>query len=71
MDLMLRNNGMLLYCLRLTLAEGTPCEFESLLFQLAIILINKVTLSAKSRGGSVGIATSYGVDGPGIESRWM
>jgi hypothetical protein len=28
--------------------------------------------TAKSRGsgGSVGIATDYGLDGPGIESRW-
>ena len=29
-----------------------------------------IILSCSGPGGSVGIATSYGLDGPGIESRW-
>ena len=35
------------------------------------IIINKMIIIANSGpGGSVGIATDYGLDGPGTESRW-
>jgi hypothetical protein len=30
----------------------------------------KHTVSASGPGSSVGIATGYGLDGPGIESQW-
>jgi hypothetical protein len=29
-----------------------------------------LVIAAKGLGSSVGIATGYGLDGPGIESRW-
>jgi hypothetical protein len=32
--------------------------------------ITEVTFQRKGPGSSVGIATGYGLDGPGIESRW-
>jgi hypothetical protein len=33
-------------------------------------MINKNIILICVLGGSVGIATDYGLDGPGIESRW-
>jgi hypothetical protein len=33
-------------------------------------MINKSNINAYGPGGSVGIATDYGLDGTGIESRW-
>ena len=35
-----------------------------------IIWFKKLLLIMESRDSSVGIATRYGLDGPGIESRW-
>jgi hypothetical protein len=32
--------------------------------------LNIYTLSTSGSGGSVGMATGYGMDGPRIESRW-
>jgi hypothetical protein len=32
--------------------------------------INSMILKNRGPGSSVGIATDYGLDGPGIESRW-
>jgi hypothetical protein len=41
------------------------------MFVFALKRINNVSVHARSRpGSSVGIATGYGLDGPGIESRW-
>ena len=39
-------------------------------FNLAFKLLN-YTIGACGPGSSVGIATGYGLDGPGIESRWV
>ena len=33
-------------------------------------VISTNTLSTRGRHSSVGIATGYGLDGPGFESRW-
>jgi hypothetical protein len=33
-------------------------------------VFGNVTLCYRGPGSSVGIATGYGLDGPGIESRW-
>jgi hypothetical protein len=49
------------------------CDSVSCAFRLsAYSILNKgvVQFSACGRGSSVGIATGYGLDGPGIESRW-
>jgi hypothetical protein len=35
-----------------------------------ILIIKRFTSHTRSPGSSVGIATDYGLDGPGIESRW-
>ena len=40
------------------------------IFSLAQPLLYKIFLKGMGRDGSVGIATRYGLDGPGIESRW-
>ena len=40
------------------------------LVEFIVIPFSEGTLSKCGPGGSVGIATDYGLDGPGIESRW-
>jgi hypothetical protein len=37
---------------------------------VAFLLIAETTYQICWQGGVVGIATGYGLDGPGIESRW-
>ena len=37
---------------------------------LSIVTIDKYVYLKGGPGSSVGIATNYGLDGPGIESRW-
>jgi hypothetical protein len=34
-------------------------------------IVNSIMYSVSGPGSSVGIATNYGLDGPGIESRWV
>ena len=40
------------------------------MFSLLHIQMKEFSLSRRGPGSSVGIATAYGLDGPGIESRW-
>jgi hypothetical protein len=49
------------------LIEG--CFYVSLC-NLIIILSKSLPIWERSRDSSVGIANRYGIDGPGIESRW-
>jgi hypothetical protein len=49
------------------LPEVNPETSETLLFNL---LIYALCIDMTGPGSSVGIATGYGLDGPGIESRW-
>jgi hypothetical protein len=39
-------------------------------FRLALMYLKVVTIDYGGPGSSVGIATGYGLDGPGIKSRW-
>ena len=41
-----------------------------LLLSLLIVINSWSIFSARGPGSSVSIATGYGLDGPGIESRW-
>jgi len=45
--------------------DGTDQRFQSLMFMTMMMISNIM-----GRDSSVGIATRYGLDGPGIESRW-
>jgi hypothetical protein len=54
-----------------------PFSSSSSIFVLPFFFFEKMTQFPKirsvhcvGRGSSVGIATGYGLDGPGIESRW-
>ena len=40
------------------------------LISLIVLNLNSFTACLSGLDGSVGIATGYGLDGPGIESRW-
>jgi hypothetical protein len=53
-----------------TLNVSLPIPFSVMVYVflvLVILLFNQVT---RGPGSSVGTATGYGLDGPGIESRW-
>jgi len=51
---------------------GKVCYIEGLPFTINLIKYMNLLLSPIKGGpdSSVGIATGYGLDGPGIESRW-
>jgi hypothetical protein len=38
--------------------------------KLSILILSQLQFNSVGRFSSVGIATDYGLDGPGIESRW-
>ena len=41
-----------------------------IIYQCSVFTFHLSTIDAVGRDRSVGIATPYGLDGPGIESRW-
>ena len=43
---------------------------EHISFSSTLFDILRVSVLIRGPGGVVGIATGYGLDGPGIESRW-
>jgi hypothetical protein len=46
--------------------------YDNLIFRINVFFLKKVVLRILYRGrdSSVDVATGYGLDGPGIESRW-
>ena len=48
----------------------TVLTFDCVTAVSVITMLLSTTVTMVGRGSSVGIATGYGLDGPGIESRW-
>jgi hypothetical protein len=61
------------YCLSCFVPKRVPCECRHAgrwLLWIYCGFLPKLYTSKRGPGSSVGIATGYGLDGPGIESRW-
>jgi hypothetical protein len=46
------------------------CTLIIIIIIITIIIIKDIATTIVGRDSAVGIATRYGLDGPGIESRW-
>ena len=57
-------------CYALSYIRSKEMEFKFELVPRTEGVLNFGTLKNVGRGTAVGIATWYGLDGPGIESRW-
>jgi len=57
-------------CSLITLCDVRLCIGSCTVWQPAGYTLTDVFVYSVGRDSSVGIATGYGMDGPGIESRW-
>jgi hypothetical protein len=70
--------NIILYCIKPITSRALHCTVsparsyrkQSIVHTEIIVIYYSIVLMLKGRDSSVGIATSYGLDGPGIESRW-
>jgi hypothetical protein len=51
-------------------SSSSPSSFRGALFLQRNSTMFSVLFYTNGQGSSAGIATGYGLDGPGIESRW-
>jgi hypothetical protein len=54
----------------LSFSKTLTLECEQKIYMYLMTTIQKVTSNVREPGSSVGITNDYGLDGPGIESRW-